>query len=279
MRLYRATAFLFPRHYTIRMFLLCFLAVHMPLLAFLGFEVTRGAWHWQTFAVLLGATVVGSAFAIAALAGLLVPVAVATRGLRALRDGQQMQDIPAGGPDMAGELLESVAHALRSTSARLDELKGLALTDPLTGLLNRRGFVEQLEQLPTGAGTLALLDGDRFKQVNDRLGHAEGDRVLRALADRLRDRLRKQDMAARWGGDEFVILLRDTDEQEARAIVKRVQLSLRRRPIARLDGRPVNFSVGFAPLSGETMEAVTEAVKAADAEMYATKRGDTLQPS
>lgn len=279
MRLYRATAFLFPRHYTIRMFLLCFLAVHMPSLAFLGFELTRGAWHWQTFAVLLGATVVGSAFAIAALAGLLVPVAVATRGLRALRDGQQMQDIPAGGPDMAGELLESVAHALRSTSARLDELKGLALTDPLTGLLNRRGFVEQLEQLPTGAGTLALLDGDRFKQVNDRLGHAEGDRVLRALADRLRDRLRKQDMAARWGGDEFVILLRDTDEQEARAIVKRVQLSLRRRPIARLDGRPVNFSVGFAPLSGETMEAVTEAVKAADAEMYATKRGDTLQPS
>ena len=279
MRLYRATAFLFPRHYTIRMFLLCFLAVHMPLLAFLGFEVTRGAWHWQTFAVLLGATVVGSAFAIAALAGLLVPVAVATRGLRALRDGQQMQDIPAGGPDMAGELLESVAHALRSTSARLDELKGLALTDPLTGLLNRRGFVEQLEQLPTGAGTLALLDGDRFKQVNDRLGHAEGDRVLRALADRLRDRLRKQDMAARWGGDEFVILLRETDEQEARAIVKRVQLSLRRRPIARLDGRPVNFSVGFAPLSGKTMEAVTEAVKAADAEMYATKRGDTLQPS
>ena len=279
MRLYRATAFLFPRHYTIRMFLLCFLAVHMPLLAFLGFEVTRGAWHWQTFAVLLGATVVGSAFAIAALAGLLVPVAVATRGLRALRDGQQMQDIPAGGPDMAGELLESVAHALRSTSARLDELKGLALTDPLTGLLNRRGFVEQLEQLPTGAGTLALLDGDRFKQVNDRLGHAEGDRVLRALADRLRDRLRKQDMAARWGGDEFVILLRDTDEQEARAIVKRVQLSLRRRPIARLNGRPINFSVGFAPLSGKTMEAVTEAVKAADAEMYATKRGDTLQPS
>ena len=279
MRLYRATAFLFPRHYTIRMFLLCFLAVHMPLLAFLGFEVTRGAWHWQTFAVLLGATVVGSAFAIAALAGLLVPVAVATRGLRALRDGQQMQDIPAGGPDMAGELLESVAHALRSTSARLDELKGLALTDPLTGLLNRRGFVEQLEQLPTGAGTLALLDGDRFKQVNDRLGHAEGDRVLRALADRLRDRLRKQDMAARWGGDEFVILLRDTDEQEARAIVKRVQLSLRRRPIARLNGRAINFSVGFAPLSGETMEAVTEAVKAADAEMYATKRGDTLQPS
>ena len=279
MRLYRATAFLFPRHYTIRMFLLCFLAVHMPLLAFLGFELTRGAWHWQTFAVLLCATVVGSAFAIAALAGLLVPVAVATRGLRALRDGQQMQDIPAGGPDMAGELLESVAHALRSTNARLDELKGLALTDPLTGLLNRRGFVEQLEQLPPTGGMLALLDGDRFKQVNDRLGHAEGDRVLRALAERLRDRLRKQDLAARWGGDEFVILLRDTDEREARAILKRVQLSLRRRPIARLDRRPVNFSVGFAPLAGGTMEAVIEAVKAADTEMYATKRGNALLPA
>ena len=279
MRFYRATSFIFPRHYTARIFTISFGAVHVPLITYLVLEAIRGHWDWPTFTVLLIATVIGSGFAIAGLAGLLRPVSVATRGMRALRDGTPAQDIPAGGPDMAGELLESVAHALRSTSARLDELKGLALTDPLTGLLNRRGFVEQLEQLPTGAGTLALLDGDRFKQVNDRLGHAEGDRVLRALADRLRDRLRKQDMAARWGGDEFVILLRDTDEQEARAIVKRVQLSLRRRPIARLDGRPVNFSVGFAPLSGETMEAVTEAVKAADAEMYATKRGDTLQPS
>ena len=267
MRLYRATAFLFPRHYTIRMFLLCFLAVHMPLLAFLGFEVTRGAWHWQTFAVLLGATVVGSAFAIAALAGLLVPVAVATRGLRALRDGQQMQDIPAGGPDMAGELLESVAHALRSTSARLDELKGLALTDPLTGLLNRRGFVEQLEQLPTGAGTLALLDGDRFKQVNDRLGHAEGDRVLRALADRLRDRLRKQDMAARWGGDEFLVVTASVDDDDLALLAGRIADRMECTPVTLADGTDV-------PVTLITRSFVDGSPYTAAATPPSTERGD-----
>ncbi|WP_156494180.1 GGDEF domain-containing protein, partial [Erythrobacter sp. HI0028] len=79
-------------------------------------------------------------------------------------------------------------HALRPTSERFDELKDMAVTDPLTGLFNRRGFAELLEQDPSARGTLALLDGDRFKQVNDQLGHAEGDRLLRSIADRLKDR-------------------------------------------------------------------------------------------
>lgn len=272
MRLYRATAFIFPRSYTARMFALCFGAVHIPLIAYLILEGIRGDWNWATLLVLLPATVVGSALAIVGLAGLLQPVSIATRGMRALRDGARSDDIPAGGPDMAGELLESVAHALRSTNERLDELKGLALTDPLTGLLNRRGFAETLEQVPSAQGTLALLDGDRFKQVNDRLGHVEGDRLLRTIAERVKARTRTGDVVARWGGDEFVVFMRDTPIEEARQSLKRVQLSLRRRPVARLDGRPVSFSAGFATLAEMSLEAVEEAVKAADAEMYARKR-------
>lgn len=276
MRLYRATAFIFPKHYTARMFALSFGAVHIPLVAYLVLEALRGSWDWSTFLALLFATVVGSGFAIAGLAGLLAPVAVATRGLRALRDGVDCEDIPTGGPDMAGELLESVAHALRSTSARLDELKDLALTDPLTGLLNRRGFAEVLAQDPKASGTLAVLDGDRFKQVNDSLGHAEGDRLLRTLADRLKDRTRPQDIAARWGGDEFVVFFKDTSVEEAGRILKRIQLSLRLRPIAKLDGRPVSFSVGLAPIADSSIETVEAAVKNADAEMYGSKRGQQM---
>jgi diguanylate cyclase (GGDEF)-like protein len=258
------------------MFALSFGAVHIPLVAYLVLEALRGSWDWSTFLALLFATVVGSGFAIAGLAGLLAPVAVATRGLRALRDGVDCEDIPTGGPDMAGELLESVAHALRSTSARLDELKDLALTDPLTGLLNRRGFAEILGQDPKARGTLAVLDGDRFKQVNDSLGHAEGDRLLRTLADRLKDRTRPQDIAARWGGDEFVVFFKDTSVEEAGRILKRIQLSLRLRPIAKLDGRPVSFSVGLAPIADSSIETVEAAVRNADAEMYGSKRGQQM---
>jgi diguanylate cyclase (GGDEF)-like protein len=152
----------------------------------------------------------------------------------------------------------------------------MAVTDPLTGLFNRRGFAELLEQDPSARGTLALLDGDRFKQVNDQLGHAEGDRLLRSIADRLKDRTRSQDVAARWGGDEFVVFLKDMSIDEARRVLKRVQLSLRRRPIARLDGIPVTFSAGYAEISAMSAEAIEAAVKEADREMYSRKREERM---
>jgi len=204
MRFYRATSFIFPRHYTARIFTISFGAVHIPLITYLVLEAIRGHWDWPTFTVLLISTVIGSGFAIAGLAGLLRPVSVATRG------------------------------------------------------------------------TLALLDGDRFKQVNDQLGHAEGDRLLRSIADRLKDRTRSQDVAARWGGDEFVVFLKDMSIEEARRVLKRVQLSLRRRPIARLDGIPVTFSAGYAEISAMSAEAIEAAVKEADREMYSRKREERM---
>ena len=84
MRFYRATSFIFPRHYTARIFTISFGAVHIPLITYLVLEAIRGHWDWPTFTVLLIATVIGSGFAIAGLAGLLRPVSVATRGMRAI---------------------------------------------------------------------------------------------------------------------------------------------------------------------------------------------------
>lgn len=271
MRLYNATAFLFPRHYSLRMFALSFGAVHVPLITYLVIEALRGEWDWPIFLALLVATIIGSALAIVGIGGMLAPVSEATRGMRALRDGQALPDIPVGGPDLAGELLESVAHASRSTIERLDELKGLATTDLLTGLLNRRGFVEAVEQGSGAGGTLALFDLNRLKLVNDRLGHAEGDRVLRALAERIRVRNRPGDSVGRWGGDEFVAFFKDASIEEARAIVGRAERSLRLRPIGKLDGRPIDVSVGYAALAAIEDGALEAAITAADREMYSHK--------
>ncbi|MBX7539433.1 GGDEF domain-containing protein [Qipengyuania sphaerica] len=276
MRFYKATSFLFPRHYPARMFALCFGAVHIPLLTFLVFEAIRGQWHWGIFFALLVATVVGSVAAIAGIWGLLAPMEQATRSLRALRDGDLSQPIPVGGPDMAGQLLESVAHAARSTAERMEDLKGLATTDLLTGLANRRGFLEALGKRSTPAGTLAVLDGNNFKRVNDVHGHLEGDRVLRSMAERIAESIKGDDLAARWGGDEFVIFLADCDPVEANFRLEKLRQSMRRRPLSKIDGMPVSFAFGITELDADDVADLEAAIERADRALYRDKQGREL---
>ncbi len=95
---------------------------------------------------------------------------------------------------------------LETTSFELDHARTLASTDTLTGLLNRKGFMELADRLDvSNGGTLFFLDLDGFKQVNDTQGHAEGDRVLRAVAEAIRAQFRGDDVVSRFGGDEFMI--------------------------------------------------------------------------
>lgn len=273
MRFYKATSFLFPRHYPARMFALCFGSVHIPLITFLIFEAVRGQWHWGIFFALLAATVVGSAAAILGIWGLLAPMQEATRSLRALRDGDLSRPVPIGGPDMAGQLLESVAHAARSTAEKLNSLQDIATTDLLTGLANRRGFTEALHKRGSGTGTLALLDGNRFKRINDEHGHIEGDRVLRSMAERIAQTISQSDIAARWGGDEFVIFFPDKEATEANFQLERLRLTMRRRPLARVDGAPVSFAFGLTSITPEDWSDIDAAIARADKALYEEKRG------
>lgn len=273
MRFYKATSFLFPRHYPARMFALCFGSVHIPLITFLIFEAVRGQWHWSIFFALLAATVVGSAAAILGIWGLLAPMQEATRSLRALRDGDLARPVPIGGPDMAGQLLESVAHAARSTAEKLNSLQDIATTDLLTGLANRRGFTEALHKRGSGTGTLALLDGNRFKRINDEHGHIEGDRVLRSMAERIAQTISQSDIAARWGGDEFVIFFPDKEATEANFQLERLRLTMRRRPLARVHGAPVSFAFGLTSITPEDWSDIDAAIARADKALYEEKRG------
>ena len=152
-----------------------------------------------------------------------------------------------------------------------------ALHDPLTGLPNRALFVDRLEQAlvrhgrrPGLTGVL-FLDLDRFKVVNDSLGHAAGDRVLIGIAERLRTLLRPCDTVARFGGDEFTVLCIDmVGEDEAFSIAERIQQALEA-PFD-LDGAGVvlTASIGIALASGDR-EAATTVIRNADAAMYRAK--------
>lgn len=121
-------------------------------------------------------------------------------------------------------LEDSLGKVQKQTSA----LRFAARTDPLTGVLNRRGFFELGEQrvaLAASQGKAAMImavDIDNFKQINDTHGHDAGDRMLSALAHRLRDNLGSEDLIGRIGGDEFVMLVVDADEQRARDVTQRL---------------------------------------------------------
>lgn len=154
-------------------------------------------------------------------------------------------------------------HRLRSElRAANDRLKRLASADPLTGLLNRRGLedavaTEVARARRTGGPLSAvLLDLDDFKRVNDTLGHAAGDVVLREVAARLRDSLRPTDVLARVGGDEFLALLPDTRRAEATAVAERLRLAASD-ATSRVGGKaPVGASLGIAavPLGAPSIE-------------------------
>ena len=158
-------------------------------------------------------------------------------------------------------------------NARLIErLAATARTDPLTGLPNRRAFERELEQRLAAASPepfcVIMLDVDDLKQVNDAQGHAAGDAVLKRVASVLTVNLRAVDIATRWGGDEFVLLMPGTDQVGATSLARRVGGTLRN-PDDPLG--PISVSIGTAafPADGTTAVAL---LGAADRSMYADKR-------
>jgi len=157
-------------------------------------------------------------------------------------------------------------------------LRDLATRDPLSGLANRRWFELQLaHHLRTCAdegprGALLVMDLDNFKAVNDTLGHQAGDRLVIEVAVTLRRHLRDRDLVARLGGDEFAIVLHDGDAWAAEAVARKLVLAVRDEVWTDLRDGGVTMSVGVAPFELVPGSGAREALKAADAAMYAVKR-------
>lgn len=187
--------------------------------------------------------------------------------------------------DLQVALARQAAQVLARLRLRV-ELEALAMYDQLTGLANRKLLHERIGQALGSALwnehslALIMLDLDGFKAVNDNLGHAVGDRVLKQVADRLRSVVRGNDVVARFGGDEFVIICEDIDGDAVLHVAERLRAAVRESSELVTDDYEVSASLGVALLGptaapGTTAEAM---FVAADAAMYRSKEAgkDTI---
>ena len=179
---------------------------------------------------------------------------------------------------LASTMANEAAMALEN--ARLyEEARALADRDPLTGFYNHRYVHERLgEEVLRAQRTgqpvsLLMLDLDDFKLVNDTFGHVFGDRVLRWVAERIRSCLRGTDVAARYGGDEFAVILPDTDAHAARAVAERIVDALADQPFGAAGRAPIPLgaSIGVAAHPGDG-RSPTQLIAAADGRLYRVKR-------
>ena len=172
--------------------------------------------------------------------------------------------------------LRALQHAQLVTDSR---------TDPKTGLLNARAWEQEATAELVRAGhsgkplAVALLDLDWFKHVNDTYGHLFGDEVLRQIGQCLPGALRDYDLAGRFGGEEFVLLLPCTRAVDAIRVADRVRGRIAGLPLSAPGGEPVQVtaSVGVAALEGGSVRELTELMAAADAALYRAKRGGRNQ--
>ncbi|EJL34094.1 GGDEF domain-containing protein [Novosphingobium sp. AP12] len=277
MRFYRATAFLFPRSYERRVLFFCFGAVHVPLLACIALQALTGHWEIGTLVTLLVATLVGTGLGLAAIHALLAPIGEATAMLAAIQNGERIVAVPEGGNDLVGRLLNGVTTAANDTAARIEQLVDAAERDPLTGIRNRRGFLDSAEQVLRGRSNavLGIIDIDHFKAINDEFGHAAGDVILKSLARKIEDHLRRSDIAARWGGEEFAVLLPHTTVEEARLVMERLRATIALDTELGIEDHAVTFSCGLAPV--RTFAQLGEATKQADAALYSAKNAGRNQ--
>jgi diguanylate cyclase (GGDEF)-like protein len=205
------------------------------------------------------------------------PLDTLSRFSARVRDGDYSGRLHLARKDEIGELSENFDHMLEGIATREREILRLAYQDTLTDLPNRAMFYRRLNEMlklyrETGApSSVLIMDLDRFKVINNTLGHDSGNKVLQAVARRLREVVRESDMVSRLGGDEFAVLIAGAEAKRAMVLARMIQ-SVLEEPID-LDGQPVDVgsSIGIAqcPVHGEDAGVL---MRHADIAMYAAKR-------
>lgn len=172
---------------------------------------------------------------------------------------------------------QQMEHEAQQLSIKLEEQRRKALLDPLTGIANRAALTERLEleyariQRNNSSLVLTIIDIDHFKRINDDYGHLAGDKVLKIIAQELSKRLRKTDFIARFGGEEYVILLPETPLAEGKKLIETLRLVIQACPF-HFRGEPVTitFSAGIGQVSPQ--ESLDDAFERIDQALYAAKK-------
>ena len=181
------------------------------------------------------------------------------------------------------ERLAAILSVCLESAINNEKLKLLGLMDPLTGVHNRRYFDERLDEeadrclREKGALSCLFLDIDHFKQFNDNYGHHIGDLVLRDVAGLIKRQMRSSDVMARFGGEEFAVLLVHTDQQEAMEIAERIRYSIANHQATDANGQPlhITISIGCSSLSAAQkatpQQAARHLLQQADKALYRAK--------
>ncbi len=179
---------------------------------------------------------------------------------------------------MGDRMQHKLANLNEALQHKQKELECMAATDALTGLCNRRAFMEHAHQELSRAArhqtplSLLLLDADKFKTINDTYGHDVGDRVLQRLAEVGRHSLRAEDLFARFGGEEFVAILPGAGEEDALTIAERLRQDMEDVVVPLANGE-VRFTVSIGVASHcPECNTVEQLIKAADLALYVAKR-------
>ena len=248
----------FPKTYRGKIMLVAFLGTHAPLVGaalylLLGSSVGLGA-ALRILALLVAVTLLGTAATLLALGALLAPVRLTSSALKRYLDDRTKPDLPMGFSDEAGRLMADVRYAVEHLDSSIRSLEGLSGTDHLTGLPNRREgearMSADMSRARRGGGqlTLAVVDLDGFKTINDTHGHHAGDICIRHVADVIGRSVREGDWLARWGGDEFVLALwEDSVFASPEAVLGRINADLRRSPARLPGGEELVLSISAFP--------------------------------
>jgi len=274
-----------PKSYLGKILLAAFLGTHIPLIALVLYLVLSSPIGFGSkigiFAAALLATLLGTAATFYALFLLLKPISLASEALRIYRDQGKMPDLPTSFTDKAGRLMADVQYSVEHLDEVIRSLEKSSERDYLTGAYNRRAADERLAQdLARSARsgstlTLALMDINQFKAINDRYGHQAGDACLKHVATVLKRNTREGDWIARWGGDEFLLALWDTGgEHQAQRTLDRIAEEFAQAPVALPAGEEIRLTISGGACRGTCGdEPVEEMLARTDQALSRAKEG------
>ncbi|MDM9647258.1 GGDEF domain-containing protein [Rhizobium sp. S163] len=269
----------FNQSLTLKIFSICFVSTHVPLLALVVYLVTGFRSEAMPVLILvLGATLIGTAFCLACVWAFIRPLHQIAGVVETYRSTGVVKSVRSKRKDEVGIVTNGISILIKELDATLAQLRRQATTDVLTGLGNRRwlkdiGALEiaraARERTPI---SVVVFDLDHFKSINDQFGHDVGDQVLVMAGATIQHNLRPYDIAARIGGEEFCLVLPRTDIDAAVNIANRLRMQFESKSVGPLPAKRVTASFGVyrGDPASETLKSM---LTAADRELYAAKNG------